>query len=55
VPGEQFTVRKGLYHRLLAAFAANDLQLAKREVVVRGGEAGLGAADALPDPPKPAA
>jgi small-conductance mechanosensitive channel len=51
-PGEQFTVRKALYHKLLAAFAANGLRLAQREVVVRGGDSSLGVVDSLPDPPK---
>ncbi len=53
-PGEQFTVRKALYHKLLAALSANGLKLAQREVVVRGGDAGLGAVDSLPDAPSAA-
>ncbi|MGE0649280.1 MAG: mechanosensitive ion channel family protein [Alphaproteobacteria bacterium] len=34
-PGQQFVVRREVYHRLLKAFEAADLRLASRDVVVR--------------------
>ena len=46
-PRAQFVLRREIYHRLRAAFAENDLRLARRKVEVVGSGASAGAAEGV--------